>query len=429
MSDVARSRRTWGAGTVVLLAALILLALSLRSGISSLSVLLPTVRDELAISPAGVSLLTTLPPLCFAVVGLGTGRLVLRYGVHRITVALLAALVVGLVGRALADTWWIFGIGTMVAMAGAAVGNVVLPPLTKLHFARHEAGVSAVYGAALVGGATLASALTVPIADATDGWRVALATWAVLPALALLGWLPTLRTPETGSVPADAPTGASTPEGTSGSASAGAAAPPTLGRIVRTPLGWAFIICFGAQSAQAYVQFGWWGLMLTDLGADAAHAGVLLGIITAVGIPVTLSLPLLIRVTRDSAALPLAFSVSTVIGWLGVLLAPLALGGVLWAVLLGFGAGAFTWVLAMLARRSRSPEGSSQLSALTQGVGYFIAAAATFATGLLHDATGDWQVGIVMMLALAVVIGVAGAAIARGGTVEDAVAAHLDARP
>lgn len=419
MSDVARSHR-WGVGTLTLLAALVLLALSLRSGISSLSVLLPTVRDELAFSPTGVSLLTTLPPLCFAIVGLGTGRLVLRYGVHRVTVALLAALVVGLIGRALTDTWWVFGIGTVVAMAGAAVGNVVLPPLTKLHFARHEAGVSAVYGACLVGGATLASALTVPIADATGGWRIALATWAILPALALVGWLPTLRAPEPRTAaldPSSAPT-----------STAPTAHTLTLGQIARTPLGWAFIVCFGVQSAQAYVQFGWWGLMLTDLGADAAHAGVLLGVITAVGIPVTLSLPVLIRLTRDSAALPVIFSVSTVAGWLGVLLAPLALGGVLWAALLGFGGGAFTWTLAMLARRSRSPEGASQLSALTQGVGYFIAAAATFATGLLHDATGGWRVGIVMMLGLAALIGVAGAAIARGGTVEEAVAAHLDQR-
>lgn len=436
----ARAGVAWGAPAALLLVGILLLALSLRSGIGSLSVLLPTVRDALDFSPAGVSVLTTLPPLCFALVGLGTGRLVLRFGVHRVTVALLVAIAAGLLVRSVTGSVPVFLLATVLAMAGAAIGNVVLPPLTKRHFPQRAALVSALYGAAMVGGATLASTLTVPVADATGSWRVGLACWAVVPLLGVLAWLPTLRRsqraiaaatgetvapdPEQATDPTTDPTtGQTTGQGEhAGQPERRAGRPLTLGALARTRLGWAFAICFGAQASQAYVQLGWWGSMLTESGADDAHAGLLLGIVTGTGVPVTLALPALIRLTRGGPVLPIAFAAATVVGWAGLLLAPLALGGTLWALLLGFGGGAFTWVLAMLAHRSRTTEGTAQLSALAQGVGYLVASAATFAAGLLHDTTGSWDAAIVMVLLLAVVIGVAGTVLARGGTIEDAVA-------
>lgn len=390
------------AAALLLGAAIVVLALSLRTGIASLSVLLPTVRDELGFSPTGVSVLTTLPPLCFAVVGLGAGRLVLRFGVHRVTVVLLLALAVGLLARSLTGSWVVFLLATTLAMAGAAVGNVVLPPLAKQHFPHRVALVSALYGAAVVGGATLASSLTVPIGEAFGGWRVGLGSWALVAALGAVLWLPTVVRDRRPAVARDR-------------SSAGI----RLSDVARTRLGIAFMVCFGVQASQAYVQFGWWGAILTDAGAEAAHAGVLLGVITGIGIPVTLALPLLVRVTRGGIALPVAFSVCTVAGWLGVLFAPLAAGGWVWAVLLGFGGGAFTWVLAMIADRSRTPAGTSQLSALTQGVSYLVAGLTTFAAGVLHDATGSWTLPLVLTTVLAALIAPAGAAVARSSQLED----------
>lgn len=402
-----RSRRLSPA-TLTILAALLLLALSLRSGIGSLSVLLPTVRDTLGFSPLGVSVLTTLAPLCFAVVGLGAGGLVLRFGVHRVTIALLAAITVGLLARAATGSAVLFSLATVVAMAGVAVGNVVLPPLAKRHFPARVPLVSSLYGAALVGGGTLASIGSVPVADAFGGWRAGLACWALLPVLALLMWLPTLRR-----------NGHEAAGGAVRGVRGGSQAGPSLLALLRTRLGVAFVVCFIGQSAQAYVQLGWWGSMVTDAGAGDAQAGLLLGIVTGAGLPVTLALPWLIRLTDGGIALPVAFAVLTVAGWLGILIAPLALGGVAWATLLGLGSGAFTWILAMLGQRTRTAGGVSQLSALTQGVGYLGASAATFAAGVLHDATGSWDAALVMVIVLGVVIGVAGSVIARSGPIED----------
>ncbi|MFC5728575.1 MULTISPECIES: CynX/NimT family MFS transporter [Nocardioides] len=396
-----RTPPTTGAA-VVLGAAIVVLALSLRSAIGSLGVLLPTVREALDFAPAGVSVLTTLPPLCFAVIGLGTGRLVLRFGVHRVAVGLLAAVATGLVARALTDSFALFLLATVVIMAGAAIGNVVLPPLAKQHFPHRVALISSLYGAAVVGGGSLASALTVPIGDATGSWRIALGGWAVVAFIGMAMWLPTAFRDER-------PVEDTRPKSHR----------ITLGDVARTRLGLAFLTCFGVQSSQAYVQFGWWGEILADAGADDAHAGALLGVITGIGIPVTLGLPALIRVTRGGMTLPIMFACCTVAGWVGVIVAPLAVGGWLWAVLLGMGGGAFTWVLAMIASRSRTAEGTSQLSALTQGVGYLVAAGTTFGVGLLHELTGSWTAPLAGTAVLAVGIGLAGAVIARSGPLEE----------
>lgn len=400
MTPSPQTARRLGAA-IVLGAGIVVLALSLRAGIGSLSVVLPTVRDELDFSPTGISVLTTLPPLCFALVGLGTGRLVLRYGVHRVTVVLLAALALGLLARAAVDSWLVFLLATVLAMGGAAVGNVVLPPLTKQHFPHRVALVSSLYGAAVVGGATLASSLTVPIGDASGGWRVGLGAWAAVAVLGLLLWLPTAFAHERPAAPEPG------------------VHRTTMRDVARTRLGIAFVLCFAAQSSQAYVQFGWWGAILTDAGAEPAHAGVLLGVITGVQIPVTLALPTLIRLTHGGIALPVLFAVCTVAGWVGLLAAPLAVGGVLWALLLGAGGGAFTWILAMVGLRSRTQDVTAQLSSVTQGVGYLAASVATFAAGVLREATGGWEASLVMVTVLAVLIGVSGAVVARGHAVED----------
>ncbi|HYG92187.1 MAG TPA: MFS transporter [Nocardioides sp.] len=396
--------RSRTAASIALGAGIVVLALALRSGIGSLGVVLPEVRDALDFSPAGISVLTTLAPLCFALVGLGTGRLILRFGVHRVTVVLLAAVALGLLGRSLTGSWVVFLLATVAAMAGAAVGNVVLPPLAKRHFPHRVATISALYGAAVVGGGSLASALTVPVGDAVGGWRVGLGIWAAVAAVGLLMWLPT-------AFGDDLPVTDPTP-----------GRRLTLGDVGRTRVGLAMAACFGFQSSQAYVQFGWWGAMLTDAGADAAHAGLLLALVTGMSVPVTLSLPALIRLTGGGIALPVLFSACTVTGWVGLLVAPLAGDGWPWAALLGLGSGAFTWVLAMIAARSRTPEGTSQLSALTQGTGYLLASATTFSAGLLRDATGSWSVSIAVTAVLAVGIGVTGAVVARSGPVEDQLA-------
>ncbi|MGA8988717.1 CynX/NimT family MFS transporter [Aeromicrobium sp.] len=390
--------RTPTSGRLLVAAAIVLLALNLRVAIGSLGVVLSAVRADLGMSTAVGGIVTTIPVVCFAVFGVGAHGVVKRLGLHRTAALVLTMLAIGLVLRALADSTALFLACTTFALAGAAMGNIILPPLVKAHFPDRIALMSALYGAALMAGATLGSIATVPLSDVFGGWRQGLGLWAALCFVALLPWLAFLRS----DVKSDPSEGHRLP----------------LGQVSRSPLTWAMALLFGAQSAGAYAQFGWFPEILTDAGLSDAHAGAMLGLLSGVGIPLTLGLPWLMRIIGDRPTLPLTFAVLTAGGWLGVLLAPTTATW-LWAVLLGLGGGSFTWTLTMIGKRTRTTAGTTTLSVFTQGPGYLIAGIGPLGAGILHDVTGTWTTSIIGLIGLAGVIAVAGSFVARPVMLED----------
>lgn len=386
------------AGRWLIGVAIVLLALNLRVVVASLGVVLGPVRTELGMSAAFAGVLTTLPVLCFAMFGIGSHGVVRRLGLHRSAALVLTMVACGLALRAVAGSSVLFMGCTAISLAGAAIGNVILPPLVKVHFPDRLALISSLYGAAIMVGASLGSLATVPLSDAFGDWRAGLGSWAVLAGASLLPWLMSLRH----DVRAD-------PVGTRRI---------DVGRVLRSRLAWAMALCFGTQSAGAYAQFGWFPEILVDAGHSDAYAGLMLALLSAIGIPLTLGLPWLMHLAGDRPVLPWAFAALTAAGWLGVLFFPTAATW-LWAVLLGAGGGAFTWTLTMIGRRSRTPAGTTTLSVATQGLGYLIAGIGPLGTGVLHDATGSWTVPILALTLLAGCIGIFGSIVARPRMFED----------
>lgn len=384
-------------GRLLVGASIILLALNLRAVVSSVGVALKPLQEDLGLNETAAGFLTTLPMISFAIFGLATDSIVRRIGLHRTTVAAITAILAGLALRILADGPWLFFAMSFLALSGAALGNVVLPPLVKVHFPDRIALLSALFGAALMGGATLGSMLSVPALSGPGGWRLALGMWIVLPVVTILPWLRMLRH----DVKTALREGSGLP----------------MRKVARSPLTWAMVACFAAQSGGAYAQFGWLTRILADGGVSYSTAGLMLALVTGVGIPGTLALPWFINRWGQTPMLPIMFGLFTIVGWLGVLVAPSAVP-VLWAVLLGLGGCAFSWVLAMIGYRTLTAAGTSALSALTQGPGYLMGAAAPFITGMLHDLAGAWTASLIVLILAGVVIAVTGTMIARSEPLE-----------
>ena len=378
--------------------AIVLLAVNLRPAVGSVGVVLEALRGDLDMSVTTAGLLTTLPVLCFAAAGIAAHGVIAKLGLHVTTVLVLVLAVTGVVVRSLVDSPALFLVFSVVALSGCAIGNILLPPLAKRHFPDHIAGISAAYGAALMGGGAISSFVTVPLSSALGDWRWGTAAWAVPALVALLLWLPYLRD----DVHVDPDTNTHY----------------TLRDLARSRLAWAMALLFGVQSAQAYAQFGWLPAILVDAGLSDSYAGAMLGLLGAIGVPLTLSLPYLLRRVGDRPWLPWGFSAVTVAGWLGLMFWP-EQAPWLWAVLLGLGGGAFTWTLTMIGRRSRSSGGTAALSSFVQGTGYALSAIGPFGTGLLHDLTDDWYASISLMITLSVLIAVFGTIVARPAYVED----------
>ena len=160
-------------------ACLLLLALNLRPLFPSTAILLPELKQAMQLSGAQAGYLTTLPVLCMGLFAPFAPRLAQRAGIER-TLALVLALIIA--GTALRGVLGIAGLflGTGLAGAGIALGNVLLPSLVKRDFPDRAALMTGLYTMSLVGGAALAAAVTLPLTRSLGNrWDLGLALWAV----------------------------------------------------------------------------------------------------------------------------------------------------------------------------------------------------------------------------------------------------------
>lgn len=384
-------------GTAALLVGLVLLSFNLRPAAVSVGPVLAEVRAGLHMSAVTTGLLTSLPVLAFAAFGAAAPGLAARLGVHRVTLTALLAVVVGLGGRAAAPGEWAFLLCSMVALAGMAMANVLLPSLVRLHFADRVGQVTALYTGALSIGLTASLVATVPIAEAAGTWRWGLGTWALLALVAAVPWIRLAahdraleRQPRE----------------------------VRLGDVARTRLGLAMALAFGLQSMQAYMIFGWFALLWRDAGFTPAEAGVLVGLVAGTSIPLSLWLPQVLarsaRPGRVLAAVVLCYPVA----YVGLMVAPHDLA-VLWAVLTGAGTTTFPLVLTLIGLRARTSGGTAALSGFTQSAGYLLAAVGPFTIGIVHEATGGWTVPLTLMTALTAPLLAICLYVARPATLED----------
>lgn len=356
-----------------------LAAFNLRTAVTSVGPLLSQIQDSLQTSAAVAGVLTTLPVLAFAAIGGVTPTLIRRYCERRVLGVALTLMSLGLLTRAAADGAALFLTASAVALAGGAVGNVVVPSLVKRHFPQRVGAMTTAYSTSLAVGAMAAAALTVPTQTLFDGdWRPALGMWAIPAALALVPWLFPMS--------AGAP-----PDPNAGRRSA------TVRGLPRSSLAWAMLLAFGSQSLIAFVMFGWLPEILRSHGHTAAEAGFMLGVFTAVSIPVSLAVPALAAKLRDQRTLLVTMMCGYVLGlpllWVGA--SPLLTW---WGVLsIAIGMGTFPLLLTLLALRTRTAGGTASLSAFAQSGGYLIAGTGPLLVGVMFEATGSWTGAFVLL--------------------------------
>ena len=386
--------------TTIALVAILLLAFNLRPVATSVGPVLGQITRDLGMGGATAGLLTSLPALCFAVVGALAPAIASRIGPHRTIGVALLALVIGQAGRAWVPSTWAFLLLSVVALAGMALSNVLLPSLVRLHFPDRIGLATSLYSLSLTLGVTTASAATYPLALALGGWRGAFTATTLIGLAALLCWIPMLRHAKLQH--------SIQPEKDHHSVAA----------VARTRMGWAMAVMFGIQSAQAYTIFGWLPTIYIDAGLDEVSAGLMLGIATGAGVIPSFFTPIYASRKAEPVGLFVTIMAFLVAGYIGLWLAPTTLPW-LWAIFLAFGTASFPLILALLGLRARSASGTAALSGFAQSVGYLIAASGPFIVGVLHANTHNWGWSIGFQLILVVPMVFVGVKCCRTWFIED----------
>jgi len=365
-------RHSW-----LLVGALTLTGFSMRTAVTSVGAVLDDIQHDLHVSSGVAGLVTTLPVVCFAGLGALTPKLGRRVGGHRLLAISLVISALGLALRPVGSSVLWFAFGSLLALSGGAVSNVLLPSLVKEHFPDRIGAMTALYTTALAVGTTAAAGLTVPIGDATGGgWRAGLGSWAIWTLLAVLPWLPTTRRD------------ASAPDDPTASIS--------LSRLLRSRTAWALTVFFAMQSWQAYISFGWFARFLDDHGISSGTAGAMLAVLAGTAIPVSLVAP---RVAPERLRIVIgALGLCYLVAYIGMAAAPVG-GAWVWMALVGVGSGMFPIALTLIGLRSRTAATTAALSAFAQAIGYVVAGCGPVLFGALFGATGSWALPLAVLFA------------------------------
>ncbi len=384
------------AGTPLLVLGVALAAANLRPAVTSLASVLDEVRDSAGASHTWASALTAVPAVCFGAAGILAPLVGRRLGMARAVGWALGLVTLGLLLRVLDGPLVILG-GTLVACAGIAVGNVLLPVVIKQSFPDRVGVVTGIYTSALAAGGGLGAAVTPAVADLLGGWRSALGAWALLGVGAVLVWAAGAR--HRATTPTGAPVVA------------------TRGRsLLRDRLAWTVTAFFGLQALVAYTVMGWLPEVFIDAGVSRPTAGVHLAIASLMGVPLGLLLPPLAARARTQSAWLVTVTAVGGLGMLGLLVAPAA-APLAWTLLTGVGMGVFPMAIMLISLRTADPADTASLSAMSQSIGYLIGALGPFTFGTLRGLSGGWTASLVFVLVVIAAQAVVGYAAGRPRTV------------
>jgi CP family cyanate transporter-like MFS transporter len=369
---------------------IVALALNLRAAITSLPPVFPELQNALGLSGTQITVLATIPVLCFGVFPVIAAPLSRRFGEERVLGIALALVAAGLILRGALPGSLLYP-GTVLACGAIALLNVLLPSLIKRRQPSRAGVLIGLYLLCLAVGAVFGSLLAVPAYKYAAGhapWlggsvSFSLWLWAVPAAVAFAVWLPQWRYR---TVPAT-----------------GAGAPTPRVAVARHALSWQVTAFMGLQSLSYYAALSWLPTLLRDRGATAAHAGQLLALMNVGNAVTAMLIPVLAHRMPGQRVLVVPTVVLTAAGLAGALYGPLGSAWA-WILLLGLAQGSALGLgIFFTMARAPDPVAAASLSALAQGWGYLLAALGPLAVGLLHASTGGWDVPVALLLVLCAV--------------------------
>lgn len=396
----------WAGRTAALLG-IVLVAFTLRVAVAAISPILSDIRVDIAISNIGVGLIGTLPPILLAVSGVIAPRVARSVGLDGGIVLALLLMTLGHLVRAFAPDFAVLLAGSVVALAGTGIGNVLLPAIVRRYFPDRVALLTAVYGCIVGVSTAVPAAIAAPVAERL-GWRFSLGIWSTTSVTALIPWLAIIAQEHRHRL----------------SDAVAVESPPSarVARLWRSPVAVYITVLFSTSTICTYAAFAWLPEILRDVaGSTPTQAGVLLAVTGIISVPGALIAPLLVARLRNVSWLIAAGIASFVLGYLGLLLSHATLT-LLWVLLIGSGSILFPVSLVLINIRTRTHGGTVALSGFAQGVAYALGALGPLLVGLFHDVDGGWTLPLLFLVAVALAATVPAIKLAKPSFVEDELA-------
>lgn len=390
-------------GQALALTGIVLIALNMRTAVSSLSPITDTISRDVPLSNVALGVIGTLPPIAFALAGIAAPRVSRRLGIESTLLLATVVMVIGPLVRAVAPSVVVLAAGGAIALAGMGTANVILPAMVKKHFPERVGLITATYATFIALSASL-PALLAPRIAAAEGWRTSLATWALVALVALVPWLLLAR-------------GARAPDRTS----VAQATRRPVGGLHRSRTAWAITVVFAVGTLGFYSMFAVLPVILVDAaGLTEVRAGELLSLYGFVIIPLSILIPTLAARLRHLLPLVLTGVALSTLGYGGLLVSP-TMTPWLWVAAAGLGGLLFPLALVLIGLRTHTPETAAALSGFVQSIAYLCAGAGPLVMAVLRNASGNWNASLVFLLLVGLAAIPAGVTLSRRRFVDDEI--------
>ena len=393
--------RTQNQARFLAIATIALLAINLRTAVSSISPVVTYIQQDISLPIVTIGLLGIAAPLSFALASSLSYRPARVLGVEKTLMLTVLMIITGHLLRALSWDATALFFGSLLSLLGMGIGNVLLPVLVRKYFPNRVGQVSSFYLTLTAISATMASFVAVPVSEAA-GWRFSLGQWAILALLTIapLSFLLRNSKPEL------------KPEKAEGAKA-----------IWRSPTAVSIAFMQSVTAIIGYVSFAWLPLLLVEhQGVSVVEGGLLLSLFALIGLPISLIMPLLsTRYPKSQSAIVWFSFVSGVTGTLGLLFGDVSLTW-LWVIAFGFGPTMFPLALTLFNLRSKERSTVLAVSAFGQGVSYTTASIAVFLVGVLREVTGGWDAALWLLFASCLIAIPVALQIRKGQMIDDELA-------
>lgn len=352
----------------LLVLGILLIAINLRTPITTLGPLVGTIRNDLHFSGTLAGFLTTLPLLAFAAISPFVSKWSRKYGVELVLFLALISITLGNLIRPLGNIS-ILLFGTLLIGIGIAAGNVLIPSVIKKEFPFKLGLMTGVYSIFMNLIAATASGLATPIArNKHFGWQGTLWLFGTISIIALIVWSLQLR----------------------------------HNRMEKKNTK----NLHAAHKSIWKSPVAWLPNILAEQGIDLVTGGIVLSILQFSVMPITFIMPIIAGKMKNQIFLVILTTVLWLIGLGGIMMETGNLVIVIIAAILYGIAGGSAFSLSMMffSLRTRTAQQSADLSGMAQSIGYLIAAICPTLFGALHDWSGSYAVTMWLLVAVVILL-------------------------
>lgn len=371
--------------TLLLIITIFVVSINLRPAITSIGPLLETIREQLVLSNAQVSLLTAIPVISMGVFATLSPLFNRLFGLKRTMYIMLVLIGLMTALRGLVASYIILLLTAFVIGIAIAVVGPLLSAMIKQNFPDRAASVIGVYSFGMGVGSALSAGLTVVFYEATNSYPFALSIWAVLAVFGLVCWFFTMKhTVEVKEIRTTTSTKQTHDK--------------------RSPWkskkAWLFLLFFGLQSSAFFSIITWLAPIATSAGMTLLQAGTLLSVMTTVQIFLNILLPLameryfsrrfwlLFMLFAGMGAILLFWSGVHSLMWVGAFMMGIPLGGL------------FPIALLLPLDETEDAESANKWTAMMQTGGFIMGGLLPLVIALVYDWTFNHHYTLLIMMTL-----------------------------